>query len=178
MPALYLSCLLIYCIPFLLSYFGIQPIQSFCIYWEIGNIQKSFSWIVAEREGNNCVYKIRLFLKKLDYDSEYWILDLKKKQWKSHKHWCPFQTISLLSFIHSRLFKQIFLKLFFFKNFSPLQRMFPKLYGSNSIFDVLMTSVYLYCILYYKAAVFNNVLLYLPMCFECLFLCCGEQIPK
>lgn len=40
-----------------------------------------------------------------------------------------------------------------------------------------MTSVYLYCILYYKAAVFNNVLLYLPMCFECLFLCCGEQIP-
>lgn len=56
--------------------------------------------------------------------------------------------------------------------------MFPKLYGSNSIFDVLMTSVYLYCILYYKAAVFNNVLLYLPMCFECLFLCCGEQNPK
>lgn len=56
--------------------------------------------------------------------------------------------------------------------------MFPKLYGSNSIFDVLMTSVYLYCILYYKAAVFNNVLLYLPMCFECLFLCCGEQILK
>lgn len=55
--------------------------------------------------------------------------------------------------------------------------MFPKLYGSNSIFDVLMASVYLYCILYYKAAVFNNVLLYLPMCFECLFLCCGEQIP-
>lgn len=47
--------------------------------------------------------------------------------------------------------------------------MFPKLYGSNSIFDVLMTSVYLYCILYYKAAVFSNVLLYLPMCFECFF---------
>lgn len=47
--------------------------------------------------------------------------------------------------------------------------MFPKLYGSNSIFDVLMTSVYLYCILYYKAAVFNNVLLYLPV-FECFSL--------
>lgn len=45
--------------------------------------------------------------------------------------------------------------------------MFPKLYGSNSIFDVLTTSVYLYCILYYKAAVFNDVLLYLPLCFEC-----------
>lgn len=49
--------------------------------------------------------------------------------------------------------------------------------GAIVFFDVLMTSVYLYCILYYKAAVFNNVLLYLPMCFECLFLCCGEQIP-
>lgn len=87
----------------------------------------------------------------------------------------PLQTISLL-IIHSRIFKQIFFKAFLL-NFSPLQRMFPKLYGSNSIFDVLMTSVYLYCILYYKAAVFNNVLLYLPVCFECLFLCCGEQIP-
>lgn len=48
--------------------------------------------------------------------------------------------------------------------------------GAIVFFDVLMTSVYLYCILYYKAAVFNNVLLYLLMCFECLFLCCGEQI--
>lgn len=98
-------------------------------------------------------------------------------KWKSHKHRCPFQTISLL-IVHSRLFKQFFFKLFFFQNFSPLQRMFPKSYGSNSIFDVLMTSVYLYCILYHKAAVFNNVLLYLPMCLECLFLCCGEQNPK
>lgn len=47
--------------------------------------------------------------------------------------------------------------------------MFPKLYGSNSIFDVLMTSIYLYCILYHKAAVFNNVLLYLPMCLSVYF---------
>lgn len=53
--------------------------------------------------------------------------------------------------------------------------MFPKLYGSNSIFDVLVTSVYLYCILYHKAAVFNNVLLYLPMCFECFFFFAAEN---
>lgn len=39
MPALYLSCLLIYCIPFYC--FGIiQSLQSFCISWEVSDIQK------------------------------------------------------------------------------------------------------------------------------------------
>lgn len=62
MPALYLSCLLIYCIPFLLSYFGIQSIQSFCIYWEMSNIQKGgFHELVAEREGIIVYIKLGFF---------------------------------------------------------------------------------------------------------------------
>lgn len=107
------AAFLIYCISFLLSYFGIiQSIQSFCIYWEISNIQKGhFHVFVAEREGNHCVYIIRLFLKNGLWFQILLILDFKKK-WNSHKHWCPFQTISLL-IIHSRIFKQIFLKHFF-----------------------------------------------------------------
>lgn len=55
----------------------------------------------------------------------------------------PFSDYFSTLILHSRLFKQIFFKAFpFFKKSSPSQRMFPKLYGSNSIFDVLMTSVY------------------------------------
>lgn len=66
----------------------------------------------------------------------------KKKKWKSHKL-VPFSDYFSTLILHSRLFKQIFFKAFpFFKRLSPSQRMFPKLYGSNSIFDVLMTSVY------------------------------------
>lgn len=93
MPTLYLSCLLIYCIPFLLSYFGIvQSIQSFCIYWEL--IYKKVVFMHCGWEGGKCVYKIRLF-KKLDYHSDSVNLRFFFK-WKSHKHWCPFQTISLV----------------------------------------------------------------------------------
>lgn len=49
----------------------------------------------------------------------------------------PFSDYFSTLLIHSRLFKQIFFKAFPFlkkKKLSPLQRMFPKLYGSNSIF--------------------------------------------
>lgn len=55
----------------------------------------------------------------------------------------PFSDYFSTLILHSRLFKRIFFKAFpFFKKLSPSQRMFPKLYGSNSIFDVLRTSVY------------------------------------
>lgn len=159
-------------------YFGIiQYIQSFCIYWEISDIQKGHfhsSWL----RGREIVMYIKLgFLKKI----RLWfriLLILDFKITEQPQTLVPFSENFSTLVIHSRLFKQIFLKLFFLKNFSPLQRMFPKLYGSNSISDVLTTSVHLYCILYYKAAVFNGVLLYLLCVLSVLFLCCGEQIPK
>lgn len=63
---------------------------------------------VAEREGNICVYKIRLLKSRLIQN----IVDLRLKNGRATNIGALTDYFSTL-IIHSRIFKQIFLKLFF-----------------------------------------------------------------
>lgn len=104
------AAFLIYCISFLLSYFGIQSIQSFCIYSEISNIQKGHFLCLWLRGREIFVY-IKLGFEKKNRLIQN-IVDLRLKNGRATNIGALTDYFSTL-IIHSRIFKQIFLKLFF-----------------------------------------------------------------